>query len=143
MIPPPPPPPSRSRSSYVRSRYFPSVFSITKIGTVNYVRRNRKILFNMHQIFCLSVNGDSLQLTGEYRLVWMGWLRNVLNRFHNKYRSRNVVRFISGSLEEINLEIFVAIVKLIMLFYAIIVFFNFTNNLNLLASMDGLKTYMI
>ena len=41
-----------------------SVNLITTIDIGNYSRRNQKLIFNMHQGFCLCVNDDRLQPTG-------------------------------------------------------------------------------
>ena len=76
----------------------------------------------------------------HYKFVWIGRLSTVPKRFHRKYRRCHVVSFIGGSLAERNLEMFAAIVKLVVLFYAILAFVHFAHNPTLLASRDGLQT---
>ena len=76
-----------------------------------------------------------------YSVIWNQ--SNGLERFHSKYRRIHVVKFISGAPAERNLEILAAIVKLVVLFYAIVAFARFTHNPSLLASRDYLQTDMI
>ena len=55
-------PPARiRRSEYVISSDFPSESYITTMDTVNYMRRNQKILLNMHQGLCIHINCATLQ----------------------------------------------------------------------------------
>ena len=97
----------------------------------------------MHQGFYRHVNDDTLQPDRALQIILIVKLITGLQMFHRKYIKSHVFRFISGAPVERNLEIFAAIVKLTMLFYAIIVFAHFTRNPTLLASRDGFQTYMI
>ena len=101
---------------------------------------NRKMIFIVHQVLCRCVNYYTLQPTGYRKLVFIGKLSTGLKRFHKKYRRIHVLSFIGGAPSERNLEIFAAIVKLVMLFYAILDFSHLTHNPTLLASRDGLQT---
>ena len=77
---------------------------------------NQKIIFNVHQFYAVvSIMIDYNQL--DYcDFFWISWLSTGLKSFHRKYSRSYVVSFICGSLAEINMEIFAAIVKLVMLF---------------------------
>ena len=77
------------------------------------------------------------------KFIWTDWFRTGLKRFHQKYIISNVVSFIGGALSERNLEIFAAIVEIVILFDAILVFGHFKLRQTFLNSRDGLKTYMI
>ena len=103
-------------------------------GSQNSTRRNRKILFNLHQVFCCCVKDDILNTTVALQFFCIGRSSTVLNRSHQKYIRIHVVRFIGEALEQINLEIFGAILKPVMLFSTIIAFSCFKNNTTLLDS---------
>ena len=74
------------------------------------------------------------------KFVLIGQLSTALKRFHREYRRSHVVSFIGGATAEKNLEIFAAIIKLVMLFYASLDFTHFTHSPTLLASRDSLRT---
>ena len=73
------------------------------------------LVFLVHQVLCRCVNYYTLQPTGYRKLVFIGKLSSGLKRF-------------------------AAIVKLVMLFYAILDFSHLPHNPTLLASRDGLQT---
>ena len=76
----------------------------------------------------------------NYEFFYTGQLSTGLKRFRRKYRRSHISGFIYRVVAERNLEISAAIVKLVMLFYAILDFSHLTHNPTLLASRDGLQT---
>ena len=106
--------------------------------TGKYTIENWKILFNMHQIFCCHIIYDILQPTGALDLVLIGQFITDLEMFHHKYIKSCVFRFIGEAPVQRKLEIFAAIVKLVILFDAILDFTHFKHNPTLMVSRYGL-----
>ena len=93
-------PARRSRSESLRSNDFSSGSSITTMYTVNRIVKLSSTCTNVSVATSMILPYNQLE---HLKLVLIGHLITVLNKFHNKYRRIHCVSFSGGSLTERNM----------------------------------------